>query len=367
MSDAPEGLTEETTPSKNLAARLGLDEGLVAFEAACRLGVEIEEAHEAYLQQLADAGQGNVQHGNRASNLGHPCLRFLTYCRTHSKQRLAVDTNLQSIFQEGKLHEREWNRLAVDLGFHVVESQESFWMADVQISGHSDGCIVRRNDEGGVPVLHDYKTITGNLWPRINAFEDLVKMGYTSRWIDQMMLYMLMKNVWAGMIVLKSKQHGRLKCLPFMLDLDRAEALLQKAEKVNVCVAGWILPEQIPYQESVCGRCGFLHICQPAIQFEGTEKIDDPEVISDIGRLLELKPAKAEHDKLVRNLKDRFHPIGKDTEYEEAMESTAMAGEFLIRIIRKKTAGTPAKPATEPGERVTVKYETLKAEEGANE
>jgi len=47
------------------------------------------------------------------------------------------------------------------------------------------------------------------------------------------------------------------------LDYEYAESLLQRAERINAHVESGTLPERIPFDEEVCPRCPFYHLCLP--------------------------------------------------------------------------------------------------------
>jgi hypothetical protein len=63
---------------------------------------------------------------NRASEMGHPCERYLVYLRTRGNERVLHDVGLQFVFDEGKVHEKAVLRDLEDAGIEVIEQQRPF-------------------------------------------------------------------------------------------------------------------------------------------------------------------------------------------------------------------------------------------------
>jgi len=88
---------------------------------------------------------------NRASELGHPCLRYLVYRRTAWEHAAPPDGDSISIFAEGDLHEAALLRELVDAGIEVTEQQAPLHSRTLNITGHMDGVI---QHDGLVAPLH---------------------------------------------------------------------------------------------------------------------------------------------------------------------------------------------------------------------
>jgi hypothetical protein len=91
-----------------------------------------------------------------------------------------------------------------------------------------------------------------------------------------------------------------------VLDLAYAETLVKTAETVNRHIAAGTLPDRIPYDNEVCGRCPFLNICLPDIAMIAPSLEDDPELLEMLRRREELKPASDEYRKVDEAVKSRF-------------------------------------------------------------
>ena len=78
---------------------------------------------------------------NRASELGHPCLRYLVYSRTAWDKAKPPNDESISIFAEGDIHEAALLCELVAAGVDVVEQQAPLYHRELNITGHVDGVI----------------------------------------------------------------------------------------------------------------------------------------------------------------------------------------------------------------------------------
>ena len=210
---------------------------------------------------------------NRASSLGADCERELVYKRTHWEHTLEPDPGLLMIFAEGNKHEDALLHELRQLGVQVLEQQTSLEWKEYQISGHIDAVVVH-NDEA-IPV--DIKSMSAHIWDSIfrrgaGAYEwGEVEAAFQSKpWLRkyaaQIYLYALMRNEERGMLLCLNKGTGALAQVHLVLDddaLQYAEGLLQRAERINWYVLKEQLPDRIPFDEGICPRCDFYHICLP--------------------------------------------------------------------------------------------------------
>jgi len=244
------------------------------------------------------------QHVNRASELGHPCLRYLVYLRTHwqYKEKPGVDALYR--FHDGNLHEEDVIHLLNKSGIKVIEQQRPFFWTKYKISGHIDGKVMI--DDQIYPL--EIKAFSPNLWISINSIKDIKnhKYVFVRKYAGQINIYMLLDNHEKGVILMKNKASGKLKEIWVELDYDLAEEMIQKAEKVNKHVDDGTLPERIEYDEEICGSCPFLHICSPDIFSTQIEIVDDDELKEKIDRWWELKPVAEEFRKLDQELNQAF-------------------------------------------------------------
>lgn len=257
-------------------------------------------------------------HSNRASEIGHPCLRYLVFLRTRWNEAVLHDADLQYIFDEGNLHEQAVLRELDAAGIKVIEQQRPFHWEKFKLTGSIDGKILTEQwmidaaPEHVRPYLHlmkpiptEVKSISPWGFEKISSMKDMLdsKRHYHKKYPAQLTMYELMDSVEVGLFIFKNKVTGRLKEIFIVLDLDYAETLLQKCEKINAHVATYqrliqideaqakaSVPPPIPYSESICGECKFKHICAPEFRSQAMDVVDDPEAEEKMDRLHQLNP-----------------------------------------------------------------------------
>jgi len=239
---------------------------------------------------------------NRASLLGHPCLRYLVLKRLKWQKELLPNKTMQLIFNEGKLHENQVIKDIIDAGIDVIELQRSFEWKEYQITGHIDGKV--KVNSKVYPI--EIKTCSDFIFSKIDSVKDLYESDkhYIRMYPAQMTLYLLMDNKEEGVFIFKNKQTGELKEISMKLDYDLGEELLQKAEKINKCVERNEIPGQEVFDEDLCSTCSFRHICLPEVVRESIEIAQDAEEILD--RYFELKPLVKEYHELDKKIKAMF-------------------------------------------------------------
>lgn len=248
-------------------------------------------------------------HTNRASECGHPCARYLVYCRTHWRERTPHPPTTQAIFELGKELERVvvqgW--LQDRLGLEVVAPKHAdFSYPAVQLTGHLD-CYIEEEvvEESLLPTSYksepdphgrtettkiwvpcEVKGVARGTWNEINKFGDLLrsKRSWVRKWAGQLLVYMLMDNKPFGRFIFFSKETGQIKDIPVRLEdhLEYAEEILRKLEVVNKHVEEGTLPDRFyePGAPSpICEDCGFNHTCLPGGGYTAAlSLVDDPVV-----------------------------------------------------------------------------------------
>lgn len=244
-------------------------------------------------------------HTNRASELGHPCERYLVFKRTRWQDATLHDVGLQFVFDEGNLQERAVIRDLEDAGWQIVEQQRDYEWKDFQITAHLDGKIALPDSELA-PM--EVKSMSPFIWVKINTVADLLNAKYPHlrKYPAQLTLYNLLANAHRGFLILKNKSTGQLKEIEIGLDYEYAESLLQKAKRINAHVADKTVPDPISYDESICGRCPFLHICLPDVKREALVLADDPELEAQLIRRAELDPMRRAYGELDEAVKEKF-------------------------------------------------------------
>lgn len=256
-------------------------------------------------------------HVNRASEIGHPCERLLYLKRTRWQEATLHDVNTQLVFDEGNNQERQVIRDLEDAGVTITEQQRDYFWEKFQLSAHIDGKLA---DFGYIPL--EVKSMAPWIWQSVNTLDDLIhsKFPWVRGYPAQITVYLLLGEKESGVLILKNKSTGQLKEIIVTLDYSYAETLLKKCERVNAAVDAKAIPERIPYEEKVCGRCPFLAICLPEVKRDELEITTDPELEANLKRRHELAPLRQEYEQL-----------DKDVKAVLAEHDRVVVGDFLVQ------------------------------------
>jgi CRISPR/Cas system-associated exonuclease Cas4 (RecB family) len=258
-------------------------------------------------------------HTNRASALGHDCERYLVYMRTEWDKALPHDVNLQLIFDEGNNQEKAVLQALAEAGVDVIEQQTSLHEKDLNITGHVDGVLNIK----GTAVPLEIKSMSPHIWDSIfkrgaavYEWEEVAEGFQTKFWLRkyyaQLQIYMLCKNNDKAILLCKNKTTGALAQVDIGLNYDYAEQLLQRAEIINRFVEAGELPDRIPFNNEVCRRCEYNHLCCPdEIAMDPYQTISDDQVAEWCKKDLEFAPA-AKEKKAARDNLLKFVKANKD-------------------------------------------------------
>ena len=270
---------------------------------------------------------------NRASMIGHPCLRFHALNRTRWKEKTLFGIDTLRRFKEGNLHEGAVLGALRDAGITIIEQQRPFEWPEYDISGMIDGKVLiddRLAEKMGRPDLVkrvvpvEIKSASPYSFAKINSVADMMasKYVYMRGYPAQMNIYLMMANEELGLFLFKDKNSGAIKPVPVDLDLELAEQLVQRAERVNSFLRDEITIEdmpRIPYEEITCGDCGFNHICIPDVKRDALSFESDPELEEQLARRAELAAAYREYNALDKTVKAKLKDVEK-----------AVIGDFYI-------------------------------------
>lgn len=256
------------------------------------------------------------QHTNRASEAGHPCLRYLVLSRTNWQDKVLHGAETQFIFDGGNMIEDMAIRELQDAGIEVFEQQRSFDWPAVQLTGHLD-CKVRM-DGGVYPV--EIKGLNHMDFDKLNTIEDF--HNSTKPWIRkypaQLNLYLLNTGHDKGFFYIKNKMTYRPKVVWVDLDYEYTETIIKRLESVNEHIKNSTRPE--PCNEpDLCQKCAYFHICLPDIKQVELEIINDDELEEMLLQREELAEAYKEYGELDKAVKRRL--VGREK---------VMIGDFLI-------------------------------------
>lgn len=223
-----------------------------------------------------------------ASQIGHPCERFLIYHQTRWRKKKRHDAKTEMIFDVGKLHGTAIIRdlqdaLLADPRYkHVtVEATELPLPSNPHgISGRLDAALrINRESERPIFVPIEIKTMSPHVFDKITNVQDMLDdpSTYMRQYPSQLMIYMYLSDCEWGLFVCRNKSTGGYKHFPLHLDLEVCEGLIQKADRVkkavmkievaqqknkNVDIEQY-LPERVFWTSSTCGRCPFMSMCCP--------------------------------------------------------------------------------------------------------
>lgn len=274
------------------------------------------------IEKVLEAKQRKIKqypvNANRASEIGHPCLKYLVLNRTRWQEKSLHDARLQMIFDMGNAVEDVVYEDLREAGFVIVEQQRPFSWMKYQTTGRIDfklslslaeletdrvpADIMPKLAEQGSTVIvpTEVKSAAPNMFASVNSVDDMLhhKYVYMRKYPGQMTLYLIMDGKEVGLFLFKNKSTGELKEIWMLLDYDYAESLIKKAEAINKHVAEGTLPEPMEYAEDICGDCPFAHICLPDRIGKEVEVTDDGELLELITRYYELKPGAKEYDEV---------------------------------------------------------------------
>ena len=244
----------------------------------------------------------------RASSVGHPCARNLYHSVKDWRERVLHDEILQSIFDEGHLHEVDVMRQLSGLGFEVVEQQRAFQIDKPLITGQIDGKLRYK----GKVYPFDVKSIGAYDFPKITTSEDLTcsKKVHQRNYVAQMQLYLLMANEELGFLLFKNKLTGQIKTVWMQIDFAFCETILKKAELVYVALAKGVPPERCN-ELDLCIDCPYRHICLPDLAMgPGVVAIDDAELSALLERRGQLEASAKEFKTIDEDVKDVLKGAG---------------------------------------------------------
>lgn len=285
---------------------------------------------------------------NWASEEHHPCLKQLVHLRVDWKDRQPIDIDGRWRVDEGIRIEWEVKKWLGDIGFELSQSQRKFRtndpgmeeFYDLWISGKIDGMspLNRKLPEPfsqlrEVPA--EVKTVNPNYWNSTKTIEDIKR--HPAWWISkipsQLNTYFAFTRSPGGFLIMAT--FGKKpRILPMLFDPELWDHDQAVARKVNAHVAAGTYPEPMPFHPTVCGMCGFNHICQPIrpTKMKGIDSLD----IFKLEMYLELKEARDKFNELHRELigtkkkPGKYHGIDGVLEDIDIITSSYMKKKYEI-------------------------------------
>lgn len=240
----------------------------------------------------------------RASNLGHPCERYLYLLIKHWNEQKPHDVGLQNIFDLGNTLEDHTIKNIKEAGFEVLTPTVRSWNIDKPyITGRED---IRIKDENGELLPVEIKGISPFEFDKLNTVDDFFKSNkaYIKGYPAQLQMYMYYFGKEKGFFALTNKLTGETKFIDMAFDYDYAESLLQKAERIYKALDEGKPPEACE-NISYCEGCSLAHICGDVRRTPADIDLDE-ELDELIKRKEELAPAKAEFEKIDKEIKAKI-------------------------------------------------------------
>jgi CRISPR/Cas system-associated exonuclease Cas4 (RecB family) len=265
-----------------------------------------------------------------ASQVMHPCLRFNEYKITRWQDQLPINPELQLIFDKGRDEEKIVLRNLEDAGFEYRQNQRSLEeilkngasKMRYKISGKLDLELGHPKLTNGVFYPAEIKSMSPFVYDSIDTLEDMLnhRSYYVRMYPGQLMSYLLMMaGQEIGIMILENKVTNMLKFIPVPLDYHIGERILANAETINTVVdavekdpehAEDLLSPRIEYDDKICSRCPFNHICLPNAEFGGVSIELGEEVIAALKRREALEPFVKEYKDVDDDVKDVFKKKG---------------------------------------------------------
>lgn len=265
----------------------------------------------------------------RASNIGHPCERYLYLLIKHWDKQEPHDTGLQNIFDFGNIVEDYTIRKLKDAGLEIITPTLRSWKVENPLITGREDVRIKDPDDGQLYPA-EIKGLSPFEWERLNSIEDFYnsKRHYVRGYPAQLMVYCWKFEKEKGFFVLTNKLNGQIKVIEVPFDWDKADALLKKAERIYRALedsTGGTMPGACD-NLSVCEECSMRHLCT-AEHIRPEVEIDDGELEAKIQRRMELSPYKKEYESVDQDIKALMRGRNR-----------VLAGDFLVetKVIHKR-------------------------------
>lgn len=316
-----------------------------AIESAAEV-VRLAELVEAtHVEWCSGRRRASPAQSNRAGELGDPCTRRLVYPHLQPEAMAVHSPGLQAVFDLGNIVEAATVRELGDMGFEWVQSQRPFRDLERNIAGYIDGGI-RVKGHGGKVTIGEIKSMAPHAYaairPGLDGLEDLIhhRAWYVRRYPTQVAIYLHLSGEDGGVLILRDKVSWAMKVIP--VPRLRVEGLitaaLARAEEVNALVKARQLPERIPYDATICGRCPFAGACLPPRTGAGVQLLDDAELLELLREREDLEPGARRFGVVDKRIKAAVRDVPGEL---------VVSAEFEIVNRPGSRKGKPGEPPTE--------------------
>ncbi|MGC8979573.1 hypothetical protein [Caldisericum sp.] len=240
---------------------------------------------------------------NRASELGHPCLRYLYLLRTMPSEDIV---KLQKLFRVGKFFEEIIVKRLIQI-LPVQAFQRPIEHKELQIAGVLDILLETKQ-----PL--EIKSCSYENFQEIQKYIDQPKSLKQAdllfrKYYFQVQTYLMLLNVEQGFLYVIDRQRGGETIIEITRDEPTIQEIIEKAERVNECVAKEVLPEGIN-QKNICSHCYFYkNICSK--EFQNKKKVQvvnlSEDFIEKLDKYFVLQQQLKELKKLETEIKTKLH------------------------------------------------------------
>lgn len=240
----------------------------------------------------------------RASNVGHPCERFLYFQIKNWEDKKLYNETTQCIFDLGNKIEEYVIETLKEAGFEILTPTVRAWKVEKPlITGRED---LRIKMEDGLLYPVEVKGLSPQEWDKLNSVEDFLnsKRYYVRAYPAQLYIYMYQFEKEKGYFALCNKLTGEIKLIEVKFDWDYADKLIKKAEKIYKCIAEEKLPDSCE-DISVCENCDFAHICTANINRNELEV----DVSGELDELIDRKQELAKYKREYEEVNDRVKKV----------------------------------------------------------
>ena len=269
----------------------------------------------------------------RASNVGHPCERYLYLSIKNWEDKRLYNETTQCIFDLGNKIEEYVIQTLKDAGFEVITPTVRAWKVEKPLITGREDLRIKLEDGQFYPV--EVKGLSPQEWEKLNSVQDFLnsKKYYVRAYPAQLYIYMYQFGKEKGYFALCNKLTGEIKLIEVPFDYEYAEKILQKAERIYKCLEKNELPQSCD-DISVCEYCDLAHVCTANIKRVETDIDTTGELDELIDKKQELAPAYREYSEINDKIKIA---VG---EREKVLSNKYI---FEKKIIRKNEYTVPAR------------------------
>ena len=119
------------------------------------------------------------------------------------------------------------------------------------VSGRIDALLTDEND---ALTVVDIKTVSAREWASRSKLEE---------YVDQISVYAALTDAQTGVVLLVNRDTGEMEEMRFEIDHTRAEALLDKAQRLQSLALEGYVAEATAWGTEECRWCPFRKRCDP--------------------------------------------------------------------------------------------------------